>query len=199
MKKNRFLQLVTGIIIGALIFGAAPTMAADMESSGQTYIISDYYNEDGTFSELGAALVVDSEMVLAVSNGDIIVAGDRWYQVEAPSITFYAYTQPSLTQAIEWWVDYLISWETGGYLIEIEDPDIYLIGLEATAYVVKLDGNQNDLYITVTKFYTDGSTAYISAVFKINNNAAGTYNIGGHSVYVDTKGNDQIRACSIVE
>ena len=39
----------------------------------------------------------------------------------------------------------------------------------------------------------------ITKTLKINNNAAGAYEVGGYKVYVDTKGNDQIRACYIVE
>jgi hypothetical protein len=35
--------------------------------------------------------------------------------------------------------------------------------------------------------------------FSINNNAAGTYTVHEYKVYVDTKGNTQIRACYIVE
>jgi predicted phosphodiesterase len=67
------------------------------------------------------------------------------------------------------------------------------------AFVTKLNGNQNDLTITVTDLYADGTTNAVTTTFKINNNAAGTYEVGGYKVYVDTKGNDQIRACYIVE
>jgi hypothetical protein len=33
----------------------------------------------------------------------------------------------------------------------------------------------------------------------IDNNAAGTYQAGEYQAFVETKGNDQIRACNIVE
>jgi len=36
-------------------------------------------------------------------------------------------------------------------------------------------------------------------VFTIANNSAGTYGVGGYKVYVDTKGNTQIRECYIVD
>ena len=65
--------------------------------------------------------------------------------------------------------------------------------------MTKLNCNQNDLTITVTEKYSDGSTNLIKATVRINNNAAGTYTVGGYKVYVDTKGNDQIRECRIVE
>jgi len=67
-----------------------------------------------------------------------------------------------------------------------------------TASVNKLNGNQNDLTITVTEVYSNGLANVISEKIKINNNAAGTYSVGAYKVYVDTKGNDQIRACYIV-
>ena len=68
-----------------------------------------------------------------------------------------------------------------------------------TAAVKKLSGNQNDLTVTVTELFSNGMSNIITKTIKINNNAAGTYDIGGYNVYVDTKGNDQIRACHIVE
>jgi hypothetical protein len=74
-----------------------------------------------------------------------------------------------------------------------------LISVNASAYVTKLNGNQNDLTITVTERYSDGAVNPISVTIKINSNAAGTYAVGDYNVYVDTKGNDQIRACNIVE
>ena len=67
------------------------------------------------------------------------------------------------------------------------------------ASVKKLSGNQNDLTITVTEYYSNGMTNVITTTLKINNNAAGIYEVGGYKIYVDTKGNDQIRACYIVE
>ena len=67
------------------------------------------------------------------------------------------------------------------------------------ATVEKLNGNQNNLTITVTVENSDGTTTVATSTIKINNNAAGTYSVGGYNVYVDTKGNDQIRACNIVD
>jgi hypothetical protein len=67
-----------------------------------------------------------------------------------------------------------------------------------SAYVTKINGNQNELTITVTELYYDASTKPITKTFTINNNAAGTYAVGPYQVYVDTKGNTQIRECYIV-
>lgn len=76
-----------------------------------------------------------------------------------------------------------------------------MLSPEATpsASVKKLTGNQNDLTVTVKEVFPDGTTYVISKLFKINNNAAGYYVVGRYKVYVDTKGNDQIRDCRIVE
>jgi hypothetical protein len=76
--------------------------------------------------------------------------------------------------------------------------------LSATPYAVvnKLNGNQNELTITIIEMYSDGTSNRanpIKATFMIKNNAAGTYPVGHYSVYVDTKGNTQIRECYIVK
>jgi len=68
-----------------------------------------------------------------------------------------------------------------------------------SAVVEKLTGNKNNLTITVIEKYADGITAKIEKTFSIDNNAAGTYVVGVYKVYVDTKGNTQIRACYIVD
>jgi len=67
-----------------------------------------------------------------------------------------------------------------------------------TAFVVKQNGNKNDLYITVTEVYGDGTTIEFTQMHVINNNAAGKYKVGDYNVYVDTKGNVQIREIYIV-
>jgi hypothetical protein len=72
-------------------------------------------------------------------------------------------------------------------------------GAVPSAYVEKLNGNQNRLYITVTETYSDGTMKNIEWNGLINNNTAGTYQVVSYKVYVDTKGNTQIRACYIVE
>jgi len=67
-----------------------------------------------------------------------------------------------------------------------------------SAVVTKLTGNQNDLAITLVVTWADGFVQTFKATLKINNNAAGTYTVGPYKVYVDTKGNTQIRECYVV-
>ena len=91
---------------------------------------------------------------------------------------------------------------------EIPDPEepgtppadeAELIEAIPSAYVEKLSGNKNRLFITVTELYSDGTENTAKWDGLIDNNAAGTYQAGEYQVYVETKGNDQIRACYIVE
>ena len=69
-----------------------------------------------------------------------------------------------------------------------------------SATVEKLNGNKNNLTITLTETAANGAKKEIAQkTFSINNNAADTYEVGDYKVYVDTKGNTQIRACYLVE
>ena len=79
-----------------------------------------------------------------------------------------------------------------------DDYNLKLVSAVPSASVTKLTGNQNDLTIKITEKFSDGSTIVLSRTLKINNNAEGTYQVGGYEVYVDTKGNTQIRDCRIV-
>jgi hypothetical protein len=67
----------------------------------------------------------------------------------------------------------------------------------ADAKVEKMNGNQNKLTISVTELYSEHKFEYAPGTFMINNNAADTYKVGPYHVYVDTKGNNQIRACKV--
>ena len=80
---------------------------------------------------------------------------------------------------------------------EAEDISIYILSAGADAFVTVMKGNTNDLTITVTEYYSNGSKIDYSKTFAISNNAAGTYAVDVYKVYVDTKGNDQIRSCYI--
>ena len=86
-----------------------------------------------------------------------------------------------------------------GAFVTDEIPDPILIGAEAYAVVEKLNGNKNNLTVTVIEDYDNGEIVVFEDTFSINNNAAGTYQVGPYKVYVDTKGNIQIRECYIVE
>lgn len=82
--------------------------------------ITDYYNTDGTFSDLGLVLEeVDSEKVLVLGDGDIFTLNSRKYIVTAESLTLSFYTQPSLAEVIQWWTEYVEIWEESGIIEEL--------------------------------------------------------------------------------
>ena len=69
-----------------------------------------------------------------------------------------------------------------------------VVDASASAYVVVPKGSKNDLYITITEQLSNGATRVLETMmFSIDNNASGTYSVGPYKIYVDTKGNDQIR------
>ena len=74
-----------------------------------------------------------------------------------------------------------------------------VVAKDVSASVQKLSGNKNDLTIKVVEYLRGGEIKVYIETFSISNNAAGTYKVGPYKVYVDTKGNDQIRACYFVE
>jgi hypothetical protein len=67
------------------------------------------------------------------------------------------------------------------------------------AFVNKLTGNSNELVIVATEHFSDGRQYSVTKNFTIANNASGIYDVGDYRVFVDTKGNTQIRACHIVD
>jgi GH35 family endo-1,4-beta-xylanase len=73
-------------------------------------------------------------------------------------------------------------------------------GVSATpsATVERLKGNQNRLTVTVTEVYSDDSTEAFTEEILIKNNVADVYQVGPYKVYVDTKGNNKIHKCYIV-
>jgi len=75
-------------------------------------------------------------------------------------------------------------------------PVIRELWLDASVY--QYPGNKNDLTITVFEVWTDGVVFPVTQTITISNNAAGTYTVGPYKVYVNTKGNDQIRELYLV-
>ena len=73
-----------------------------------------------------------------------------------------------------------------------------LEALYVNAFVTKINGNKNDLTITVDEIFCNGTSNTIEVTFSIDNNAAGTYTVGPYEIYVDTKGNVQIRNILVV-
>ena len=120
MKKFIATALVIILVFSFLTACGDNNNAAITEG---TYNISDYYNGDGRFSELGETLPLDPETgenVLTLKSGDIIILGDLKYAVTEESLKLYFYTQPSLDEVFEWWADYFRVWEENGIVIAVQ-------------------------------------------------------------------------------
>jgi len=97
-------------------------------NSGATYIITDYYDENGAFSDLGLALdEVDSEKVLIINAGETFIIGDRKYIVMAESLSVSFYTQSSINEVLQWWADYIEIWEESGVISVYGENDDHAV------------------------------------------------------------------------
>ncbi|MCL2136389.1 MAG: hypothetical protein FWH40_02535 [Coriobacteriia bacterium] len=89
-------------------------------SNKNSVVITDYYNEDGTFSSLGLALdEEDTEKVLYLSEGDTFIIDDHIYSVKSESLKLIFYTQNSLDDVILWWLDCADRWVESGFVSEL--------------------------------------------------------------------------------
>lgn len=52
--------------------------------------------------------------------------------------------------------------------------------------------------VTLVETDADGAEEVFEKTIQIGNNAAGTYVVGNYNVYVNTKGNDQVRDLCVV-
>jgi len=93
------------------------------DDSGKVYNITDYYKEDGTYSDLGRSIPFDvsnGERMLTVYIGDVIVVGERQYKITVESIKLPFYTQSSIDEIIVWWIDYMNSGQERGDIIAMK-------------------------------------------------------------------------------
>lgn len=67
----------------------------------------------------------------------------------------------------------------------------------ANAVITRLAGKENELTISVTETYLDGTSAERTQSFTIANNAAATYRLGSNLVFVDAKGNTTVRTLEL--
>ena len=89
-----------------------------------------------------------------------------------------------------------ISWASPMLLERVESK---LIDATPSAFVTRQNGNQNILTVRITETYECYRTVTYTETFMIRNNAEGLYQVGDYIVFVNTKGNDQIRAIYIVK
>ena len=79
------------------------------------------------------------------------------------------------------------------------DVSVYITYSAPRAEVEQIPGNQNWLNVWVDECYSDGTVEVYHLRLLINNNAEGIYTVGSYKVYVNTKGNTQIRNIEINE
>jgi len=175
-------QLVSSDADYTFVVTADRTLTAKFEVVPQ-YTIEVFANGNGNGAVSGGGLYwLDDEVtVVATVNPDSTFEG--WFEngalvSAAAEYTFKATADRTLTARFA--------------LIPV------VIKATPSAYVTQYPGNKNDLTITVTELYNTGAIITYTETFVINNNAAGTYKVGPYRVYVDTKGNTQIRECYIV-
>jgi hypothetical protein len=76
--------------------------------------------------------------------------------------------------------------------------EVELVSVTPTAFVTQLQGNENELTITVVETFSNGHENVIVETFRIRNNALGFFEVGGHTVFVNTQGNTQIREIQVI-
>ena len=78
-----------------------------------------------------------------------------------------------------------------GYYFKGEDYEtpVILFSSEVSASVEKLNGNKNNLTITVTEVWSNGAIITITKVFSVDNNLAGIFQVGAYEVYAQIQGN----------
>jgi len=67
-----------------------------------------------------------------------------------------------------------------------------------TAYVIKTTGNTNQLFITITEYYPNGIVKSETYQITAKNNDATVYKAGKYNVYVNVKGNTDVREIRLV-
>jgi len=113
-------RILVQVMVVLLIFPLLTACGNGAAVEG-AYIITDYYNVDGSFSALGLALEeVNAEKTLVLNEGDIFIVNERQYRVMAESLVLSFYTQSSLDDVIQWWTDYVKIWSEDGIISEVK-------------------------------------------------------------------------------
>ena len=70
--------------------------------------------------------------------------------------------------------------------------------VQYSAFVTRLNGNQNDLTITVVEYFENGQTNEIGKTFRIDNNSSGIFTVGNYEIFVNTQGNTRISEIRLI-
>ncbi|WP_052948825.1 endo-1,4-beta-xylanase [Mesobacillus campisalis] len=170
--------------------------------------VSDYSYEDVT--SLGAEINLDQERIVSGRDAKIPVTADvpdgskAVLKKDGVSVATATFANGKATISVKGSdVD-----AGANYAVVVNDdsnilgavilPVVTSVSATPSAKVEKLNGNQNRLTVTVKEVYSDDSTEAFTEEIQIKNNAKDVYQVGPYKVYVETKGNDQIRKCTIV-
>jgi len=197
------------------INGGEDIILTDVEKYFIEAYIQDCFEDADTAAYVAEQVFMLNAVNMAINNTDIAPYWRIRHGIQDEhtsfSVSYSLARMLEIKQGVN--VDYALTWgvthgasEGSGYSTVnkwfekiTKEANAKIVDVKVSAFVTKLNGNKNDLTITVTEFRYDGKTNIIKQTFSINNNAADTYNVGPYKVYVDTKGNDQIRACYIVK
>jgi hypothetical protein len=80
-----------------------------------------------------------------------------------------------------------------------EEKEVILVSATPFATVYRLNGNQNQLTVTVTLLFSDKSEEVIEETILIDNNSDVIVEVGDFEVFISRRGNDQIREIFIIE
>ncbi|WP_231687953.1 endo-1,4-beta-xylanase [Bacillus sp. FJAT-27251] len=170
--------------------------------------VSDYSYEDVT--SLGTEISLDQERIVSGRDAKIPVTADvpdgsqTVLKKDGVSVATATFANGKATISVKGsdvdaGANYAVVVNDGSDILgAVILPVVTTVSATPTAKVEKLNGNQNRLTVTVKEVYSDDSTEAFTEEIRIKNNAKDAYQVGPYKVYVETKGNDQIRKCTIV-
>jgi hypothetical protein len=197
---GRIVGLIENTDVARIVSGVWEIKLADLTNT--------FYNDaEAFFKSVGAEVTrvrtVNADGIMTVKSGDVTLV--------IPENKNYVFFngEKFTTNSVNVWqtCDSLNKWEIDKVFVNKAVLDRFvrlitpgeLVGAIPSASVKVKPGNTNLLTITVTETYSNGATSVITEDITIRNNAAGTYNVGSYQVFVNTKGNDQIREIRIVD
>ena len=157
-------------------------------------------NEAGTsytFNPNNREIFQDRVVPTFFSEQNAVITNDLYAVGAGETIEIEVFVRTATGAAADFDLTVVASSETNAAKIATAGLKV-ITDVVPSASVKKQNGNKNDLTVNVTEFYNDGTKTVFTQVFSIANNAEGVYAVGEYKVYVDTKGNDQIRACYLV-
>jgi len=158
-------------------------------------------NEAGiafTFNPHGRQIYVEREVPTFFSEQSAVIFNDLYAIKAGETIEIEVWVKTTTGLSGDFDLTVKASSETNPAKVAAAGLTIITDAL-ATAYVNQFPGNTNQLCIDVIEFYNDGNSFLFKDVFTIANNASGVYTVGGYKVFVDTKGNTQIRDIHLVD